>query len=310
MRTNDILCVGGINIDWSTLSPEDYFPVDSIPFVFTPTIGGVIYNVALNLIDLKHDIRLISTVGDDPHHEMIITALQEKKIHCQHIFKQKGEQTASIIFMIGKNGELLHHIARTQIYDTFTPHYLMPLLTEMETSKTWVVDTDLSEETLSFIANAIPKTSKLFCIVSTPSKAGRIATILPYFEGIFLNKAEASVLIKYELNADDDILAASDWLHKQGISYVFITLGKDGVCVNTPHYRGIIPALPANVHDTQGAGDAFASTIIDGIISGSYSMKEIIFRGLAASSLAVEAKKRNNGMLSHALITEKMQKTQ
>jgi pseudouridine kinase len=307
MRTNDILCIGGINIDWATISPENYYPVDSFPFVFTPAVGGVIYNVASNLTDLEHDIHLISAVGDDPHHEMILKALHEKKIARQNILTRKGEQTASIVFMIGNNGELLHHIERTQIYERFTPYDLKPLQAEMDASKTWIIDTDLSADTLSYIAHRVPETSKLFGVISTPEKADRIVSILAHFEGLFLNLDELNCLTKCTINTKDEILAASDWLREQGITYVFITLGPDGVCVNTPEYKGIMPALTADVQDTQGAGDAFASTVIDAFTRGNYSMIDIVSRGLAASSLAVEVKKRTNGMLSHALINERMQ---
>jgi sugar/nucleoside kinase (ribokinase family) len=95
-------------------------------------------------------------------------------------------------------------------------------------------------------------------------------------------------------------------LRSQGILNVFITLDKDGVCVNTTDYRGIISALPARVNDTKGAGDAFASVVIEELASENKKpILEIVHLGLIASSLVVEITGKTYGMLSKDAIKER-----
>lgn len=311
MDKKETLCIGGVNVDWTATSPKNDFPIRQTPFTFIPSVGGVMYNVAQNLYDLGHGVHLISAIGDDDHGEMIRQFLQQKKISHHHLFTIQQQSTASIIFIVAPNGELILHIARTEIYDIFGSRYFEPLLDEMSRFQTWVVDTDLSEETLSFLGTHAPKTSKLFGVISTPLKAKRIMPMLPFLEGIFLNKTEASHLLGTEIETDAQVLDATDYLKLKGIPYVFMTLGGNGVCANTPDYKGIVPALHARVQDTQGAGDAFAAAVIDGLSMNNTdsvrSIHDIICRGLAAASIVVEVQK-TSGIVSPQLIEERIQK--
>ncbi|MBY0281264.1 MAG: hypothetical protein K2W94_03800 [Alphaproteobacteria bacterium] len=307
MTKKGILCIGGLNVDWTSISSLSRFPVDFTPYTFKYTLGGVIHNIAQNLKNLGQDVSIMSAVGDDPHGELMIQTLQKSGINHQYIAKFDKQPTASIVFVTGPDGEFLLNVARTEIYALLNPKFLESLLTEMANFKTWVIDTDLTEEAISFIATHKPKTTKLFGVIAASILAKRAISALPYFDGLFMNKEEASCLINEKIETHEQALRASDILRNQGILNVFVTLGSEGVCVNTSDYKGIVAALPAKVNDTKGAGDAFASVVIEELVSENKKpIQEIIHLGLIASSLVVEVTGRSYGMISKNALQERM----
>lgn len=307
MSKKEILCIGGLNVDWTAVSLVNSFPVDGIPVTFKFTLGGVIHNIAQNLKNLEQDVSIISALGNDVHGELILSALQKSGIDYQLIAKFDKHPTASIVFVTGPNGEFLLNAARTEIYALLNSDFFRSLLREMTSFKTWVIDTDISAEAISFIANNKPKTTKLFCVIAAPTLAKRVSSVLSCFDGLFMNKEEAFCLTGEKIETHEHALKASDSLRKEGVTNVFITLDKDGVCVNTPNYREIVSALPAKVNDTKGAGDAFASVVIEELVSkNNKPIQEIVHLGLVASSLAVEAFGQSYGMLSKNAIRERI----
>ncbi|NBT86213.1 MAG: hypothetical protein EBT45_06940 [Alphaproteobacteria bacterium] len=300
------LCIGGLNVDWTAISSLGRFPVDFVSYTFKSTLGGVVHNIAQNLKNLGQEVSIISALGNDAHGELMIQTLQKSGINHQHIAKFDKHPTASIVFVTGPNGEFLLNVARTEIYSLLNSEFFESLLSEMTDFKTWVIDTDLTAEAISFLARHKPKTTKLFGVISAPALAQRVVSVLPSFDGLFMNKEEASRLLKDKIETHEQVLRASDILRSQGILNVFITLDKDGVCVNTTDYRGIISALPARVNDTKGAGDAFASVVIEELASENKKpILEIVHLGLIASSLVVEITGKTYGMLSKDAIKER-----
>ncbi|MBY0462116.1 MAG: hypothetical protein K2Q34_02925 [Alphaproteobacteria bacterium] len=307
MDKSGILCIGGLNVDWTAISSLGRFPVDFLPYTFKFTPGGVIHNIAQNLKGLGQKVSVMSAVGNDAHGELMIQTLQKSGVNHQYIAKFDKQPTASIVFVTGPDGEFLLNVARTEIYTLLNSDFFESLLTEMTDFKTWVIDTDLTSEAISFIATNKPKTTKLFGVIAAPPLAERVAPVLPCFDGLFMNKEEAGCLINEQIETHEQVLRASDILRKEGVLNVFITLDKDGVCVNTPDYRGVISALPAKVNDTKGAGDAFASVVIEELISENNKLiQEIVHVGLIASSLAVEITGKSYGMISENALKERM----
>ncbi len=299
---NKILCIGGINIDWTEVASGDDALDDATSRIYKSTIGGVVYNIAHNLKDLGRKTKIISAVGCDGYGDIAIQSVKQVDIGCKYIARFGQQSTASVVYSIGSSGEVFLDTTRLEIYSLLNSSFFEPLLTEMSQYKSWVIDTNLTTEAIAFIA---PKTTKLFTAVAAPPLAERVIGGLYAFDALFLNREEASCLMKKNIETYDQALEVSDFLRDRGVVYVFLTLDKDGVCVNSPLYRGIVPAMPAEIHDPQGAGDAFASAVINDLVENTRPIQDIIYRGLAASCLAVEAKEQNCGMLTLKAIEER-----
>lgn len=269
----DIVCIGGINIDY-------FFPKDQA----TPLsmAGGVAYNIARNLRDCGNNIKLISIVGLDQNGLALINDMEKNGIDSRLVVKADHQKTASIDFAINEQGIVASSMINTDIYAALTPKNIKPLLDKISHIKTWIIDTDLKVETLCFIAQNKPKTCSLYAVIADPVKTKRIEPLLPFLSGLFLNQLEALVLMSNDLS-NSSPLDIAEQIQKRGPHLVCLTLGEDGVAVSTHDTRKIYPAIKEQaISNTpfHGAGDAFASGVIDAILHES-SMDLAIEKGLS-----------------------------
>lgn len=304
MSQDSILCIGGANIDWIGQYPGNSFPINNMPITFKSSFGGVMHNIAQNLKDLGHAVSFMSVVGADEEGEQIIAEINKSNFMDKIIITLPDHTTASIIFVINPQGKHLFMQPRTDIYDFLTPNLIKPHLSKLKEFSTWVVDTNLSEETLSFLASIKPVTTRLYAVIACPPKSKKIIPILPYLDAIFLNQIEASLIVGKEVKTDKQILAAAKMLYENGVKNVFITLGEHGACVYSHNVKQILPIVTVNSTDTTGAGDAFAAGVISGLLEQA-SAQDSLRQGLIAASLAVEIEGKTYGMLSKTSIEQR-----
>jgi len=99
---------------------------------------------------------------------------------------------------------------------------------------------------------------------------------------IMLNEKEASLM-----TGVNDYKEAAEAIARDTSAVVIVKRGGKGVYVRSKEYTGDIPAYRVeNVIDTTGAGDAFASGFITGILRG-YSLKKSLQYGNATAALKI-----------------------
>ena len=147
----------------------------------------------------------------------------------------------------------------------------------------WLVDANLPAASLA----ALAPPGRLFACAVSPAKAVRLGPCLGRVEGLFANRAEAAALSGRAVGSAKDAVAAGHSLREAGLGMAFVTLGPEGVAVAAEGVSAVWPALPSAVRDVNGAGDAFAAGVIDGLIGGA-ALEDAVGRGLAMASLAAE----------------------
>jgi sugar/nucleoside kinase (ribokinase family) len=86
------------------------------------------------------------------------------------------------------------------------------------------------------------------------------------------------------LTGADDLLDGCRELVRRGVGCVAATCGADGAVVVDPGGEERVPALPAEVVDTTGCGDAFSAGFLRGLSLGR-SRRESAVLGCAAAAL-------------------------
>lgn len=82
------------------------------------------------------------------------------------------------------------------------------------------------------------------------------------------NEVEAEILSGIKVDSLQSCRTASRFFFEKGVRKVIITLGPAGVYASDSNKDAIIEALPVNVIDTTGAGDAFNGGFVAGLSVG------------------------------------------
>ncbi|MEK6949799.1 MAG: carbohydrate kinase family protein [Nanoarchaeota archaeon] len=227
------------------------------------TTGGGGTNTAVALARLGHKVAFVGKVGSKYNSSRVIKELKREKVDTSLIIRSKTGRTGYSIVLDSKKHDRTILTFRGSNNDLrFNEIRLKKLKTR------WFYFSSMMEEsfkTLEKLADYAQKNNiKIaFNISSYLAKKGKkfLGRILKKTNILILNKEEAGLLV-----GRGTIEAMLKKLIKLGPQIVAITDGKNGVYVM--HDNVIYYGKPHNVKvvETTGAGDAFASSFLSGII--------------------------------------------
>lgn len=288
-------------------------PVESIPpgqgaalvenIHITPagTAGGT----ALNFKKLGFDTYVSSAIGNDLRGRLLVQLLNERGINTDAFQVIEGTPTTGSVIPIRKDGSrpALHLVGTEICYDAAKApwglikqadvvHYGAPefqggaavakVLRAAKDGGAWTS------------ADLLAGGSKL--VVTWMKEA------LPYVD--FLLPNDEQVL---GFTGETDLVAGCRKLIDTGVSCVCATCGGDGSIVVTRDKVTRVPAIPAKVVATDGAGDTFSAGFMRGIMEGC-SPEEAAVWGSAAASYNVEAVGSDAGDYTDEDVRKKVEK--
>jgi pseudouridine kinase len=151
-------------------------------------------------------------------------------------------------------------VADTECVRAITPEWLTKRNGEINTSDYIIADTNITEDALRWLMENV--TAPLFIDGVSTTKAHRIVNALtnaklPYLHTLKLNLKEALAVTNTSSYAE-----AAQALLNLGVAHVYITLGSEGVYARTAAEEWLFPALPGDIVNTTGAGDAFLAGVV------------------------------------------------
>jgi ribokinase len=99
------------------------------------------------------------------------------------------------------------------------------------------------------------------------------------------NESELRILLGYEADDPRPTRELAHELRRRGVGNVVVTLGRTGALILTGELDIVVPALPVEVVDTTGAGDAFNSGFAVALAEGRDLVDAVRF-GVVCGSLA------------------------
>lgn len=278
-----ITTIGGSNIDVQGKSLSNLINHDSNPGNISLSYGGVAKNIAENIAKLGISSRLITSLGDDFYGKGFKSYLMEQNIDISDIVFSKDETTSMYLSILNEKNDLEVAISSENICKGITPDYLEVLKRKLFNSKLIVVDTNLEEETLHYLAHLRKKPKLLLDPVST-KKSLKVKNFIGKFYAIKPNKYEAEALSGIKINDKEDLYKAGKYFLDKGVTKVYITMGSKGVFYMSKNENGLIEAPKFNPINTTGAGDAFCAGIAYGMFND-MSMIETTKFAIIASML-------------------------
>ena len=151
-------------------------------------------------------------------------------------------------------------VADTEIIRMITPEWLAKRGGEINQSDFIVADANISEDAIAYLMTQ--STAPLLLDGVSSTKAHRILNALrrsklPYLHTLKLNLKEALAVTSTTSYAE-----AAQQLINLGVAHVYITLGAEGVYCRNAAEEWLFPALPGDIVNTTGAGDAFLAGVV------------------------------------------------
>ncbi len=231
------------------------------------TVGGTSAGKALSLTALGRSTLLYALVGDDEHGARVRAALSAAGVRSQWGAGDRTEHHVNL--MTREGGRVSLYLATPAAGDGADDVELRALMADAE-----VVVLDLAAEPLRLLPLARETGRPIW--VDVHDYDGEAAYHRP-----FLDAADAVFC-----NADrlDNPVAFLHGLVDAGASLAVCTLGAEGaVAVDADGVEHRVAAVPVDVVDTNGAGDAFLSGVLDARLSG-LSVPEALAAGARSAS--------------------------
>ena len=295
--------VGGVNVDIGGRSFAPLVAEDSNPGMVRTSLGGVGRNIAHNMSLMGVDVRMLTAFGDDAYGQRIAASCSELGIDLSHALRLSDAATSTYLYLTDDKGEMALAISDMEVCKRITPAYLAANLALLQNAQVVVVDANIPEESLIFLADNC--SAPLFCDPVSTTKAKKMRPILNKIHTLKPNKLEAELLSGVKIESLADVEKAADQLLSMGVHRLFISLGSEGVYAAMGDQRLHLKNLPGNMVNTTGCGDAFMAALVWAYLQGS-DLKETALAGLAAGAVAMESAETINPNMSAAALKARM----
>ncbi|WP_107838230.1 carbohydrate kinase [Metasolibacillus meyeri] len=264
-----ILAIGGANVDRKLYITNKVQLATSNPVTANESVGGVARNIAENLGRLGNQVKLLTTLGQDADAQMIEQA-SRAFIELDVIEKLVEEQTGSYTAILDQHGDLVIALANMAIYDALTPSLLEKHIATLINASAIVIDLNCPKETVTYVQQLAKERDIPLAIIPVSSpKMNRMPDDLQGVTYFICNRDEAETYLHMTFTDDAGYEEAVKALLQKGAKHVVLTLGEQGVLVGDEaglqHYAAY---EIEDVKDVTGAGDAFVSATLHGVMQG------------------------------------------
>jgi sugar/nucleoside kinase (ribokinase family) len=257
--------------------------------------GGGATNCAVSFARKELHTAVVAEMGNDPQSLLIYKDLEVAQVETRFIVQEEGETTAVSVVLIADDGGrsiMVHRGASAMLTNQDIP------LNEIETR--WMHISSLGGN-LELLKNLLEwaKTNKVRVSLNPGLKEiafkDKLIKLLPMVEILFINRDEAKALWGIDFSNDEL------WKSKQALPGAYVTVITDGarggkVCIN--HKVSFFAGEKVkNVVDTTGAGDAFASGMVAGVLYGK-SYDDSVLWGIKNATSVLKHVGAKKGLLS------------
>lgn len=299
---SDVSIIGGITADIEGNPYRQLIQGDSNPGKISMSYGGVGRNITENLARLGASVNFVSVAGDDFPGRGAVRELQDLGVDIEHVKLLPEENTAVYMSILNLMGDMELALCNMDVLERISIDFINQSLESIKKSKIVGIDTNLTEETLSYTVGIL-KGVPLFLDPVSVTKAERAKKIIGQFHTIKPNRIEAEILSGMSIMSEEELEKAAQWFISEGVKRVFITLGHGGVYYQDEKESGLIRPQIGDLVSATGAGDAFSAAIIYSYLNG-FDIKKTAETGMAASKIAMQSKAAVNRYMSEDKLSQ------
>ncbi len=290
--------IGTVFIDCKGFACNEYFPdgrnLGDIEFVH----GGVGRNVAENLSKMDLPVKLIASVDKNSMGQEVLETLNNKGVDIDDVMLAENDGMGMWLAIINERGDLAGSISKMPDLTL-----LEKLIVEkggklIEESSHVILELDLNSKLTRNVMDLCNKKDKpVYGIPGNLDIIMKNLDILPKLECFICNDFEAGTIIGKDLNS-----LSLEEIKKQLMNHFFtenlssrysiVTLGSLGSIYYNRDSKevGYHKAIKTKVVDTSGAGDAYFSGTVAGLIKG-LPLKDAVMSGTKVASWTISSNK-------------------
>lgn len=274
--------IGGMNMDIGGFPNGRLVLRDSNPGRISLRPGGVGRNIAHDLRLLGLEVSLVSALGDDLYGRALLDSCAELGLDTDMCLISPGDRSSVYLYVTDETGDMQVGLSDMDVTGRLTPAYLEPLLDRLNRADALVLDGNLPEETLLWLADHC--TAPLCADPVSTVKAARLAPVLDRLYAFKPNALEARAL-----TGEKDPARAAEALLRAGVRRVFISLGAEGLLTAGEGQSVRLAAERTRTVNANGAGDAATAAIVWAGIMGldlKASARAAVLAGAATAASA------------------------
>ncbi|MEB3100334.1 PfkB family carbohydrate kinase [Ferviditalea candida] len=291
---NSIMVTGTVFVDCKGFSALPYDPhgrnLGRIEFVH----GGVGRNVAENLSNLGLPVKFVSTVDTSAIGREVVSRLRHSRVDTTALFESEPNGMGMWLAILNEEGNLAGSISQMPELG-FLENKLRDHGAEwVRESEQLVLELDLSDA----ISETIIELSKRYAkpVYGIPGNLDVILRnrhLLAELQCFICNEVEAEKIMEVSLNHQTPQQIAEQlklYAHSIGIPSMVITLGENGSVYydSNTGCTGYQPVVPVRLVDSSGAGDAFFSGTVAGLIR-KLSLEDAVKLGTRVAAWTIES---------------------
>lgn len=289
-----VVVIGTIFIDCKGFAKQNYHPstrnLGSIRFVH----GGVGRNVAENLANLNIPTTFISSVDISALGKEVKARLDKSKVNTDHLIAAGERGMGMWLAILDEKGDLAGSIS--QMPDLFR---LQQFLSHqgydiMQKSTHLVLELDLNIDISRLVIEvAREKNIPLFGVPGNLEIVLNHKEMLDDLDCFICNHFEADLLIEKgfsNMDLEQKRKALTKFVDHRSMRAMVVTLGENGSIYYDSRTGevGHQPVFPVNMVDSSGAGDAFFSGTVMGLVRG-LSLGDSVIWGTRIAGWTIES---------------------
>ncbi len=255
--------------------------------------GGVGRNVAENLAGLGLPVTFMSTVDATPLAQDVLRRLKRSGANVDFVAEEKERGMGFWMVILDAAGEqvgALSHMPELTLLEKQLEEKGAALMQKISHVALEIDLTEAISEKVLALAGQYGK--PVYALPGNLSVAMARPEFLPQFAGFICNNIEAGRLFGFHaetLPPEELLEVVVTCVNRRRMRMIVVTMGPDGAVYYNRQTgeKGWVPAIPTRVTDVSGAGDAFFSGTMCGLVRGK-SLREAAELGTKLASLTIQ----------------------
>jgi pseudouridine kinase len=289
-----VLVIGTIFIDCKGFAKQNYHPSTRNLGIIQFVHGGVGRNVAENLANLNLSTCFVSSVDATAIGKEVVEKLHMSKVNTDDLIESKQLGMGMWLAILNEKGDLAGSIS--QMPDlTLLQELITRKGKEMIQKSTHIaLELDLNYQIAHCVIKLAEEEKKpIYGITGNLDVILNHRELLDRLDCFICNNFEADLFLKQDftnLNIDQKQESLIQFVDRMGMNSMVVTLGENGAVYYNSQTKevGYQPVFPVKLVDSSGAGDAFFSGTVMGLVRG-LSLKEAVICGTKVAGWTIES---------------------